>query len=406
MPEPTSHPVGVLHEIRWKEICPWLILVKALWVTLLLRVLALAMLGVVLTEWGESELRRWFPTEPEMSQRLAADETLVPFLQFPPELDQSLTEVPFRSRTSPLQRGWQWVAHPFRQLANQEISWHSSLALLLHGVWVILVWGLFGGAIARIAAIYLTRGETLGPRSALRDALTVWPATTGAPLIALLFAAALAVPIVLLGFLLRSNLMAIIAGLLWCFVLAWGLMLAGILVGLLLGWPLMWACLGVERSDAFDGVSRCYAYVYQRPLHMAFFVLLAMLLCYLGEAVVAYFAAATIAVAEWTLSWGMGSERTADLLSANWQASSSPLASRAINAWIWVWQSIRKAYPLACLWPMAVAVYLLLRREIDSSELDEVTLADDPAQTGLPTLTTGASGVPRSENQQGEEQQS
>jgi len=396
MPDPQPqqslpHPDGVLHEIRWNEICPWLILVKALRVTLLIRVLVLATIGVMLTQWGDAAIDRFFSEGTSLRRQTTKTAFASQFAQRDFELNQPEDDAfeLVRPQSSALWQGWQWVAKPFWLLANRELSWQSSLILLLHGFWTIVVWAVFGGAIARIAALYLTRGETLGPLVALRDAVTVWPSTSGAPLIVLLATIALAVPLVLLGTLLRLNSLAVIAGLLWCFVLAWGLMLAVVLVGLLVGWPLMWACLGVERSDAFDGVSRCYAYVYQRPLHLAFFVLVAMLLGFLGEAVVAFFAAATVTLSEETLSWGVGNARLAELLGVDGQNSGTLLATRAINGWKGGLESLVDTYRLACLWPMAVGIYLLLRRLVDATEMDEVTLSEvtlsaDGAQS-LPT---------------------
>ena len=44
------------------------------------------------------------------------------------------------------------------------------LFLLMCGVWELLVWGLFGGAITRIAALKFTRDEAPGPIAALKHA--------------------------------------------------------------------------------------------------------------------------------------------------------------------------------------------------------------------------------------------
>ena len=400
MPEPRphqtlAHPVGVLYEIRWSEICPWLILVKALRVTLLIRVLVLATIGVLLTQAGWGVLDQNFAQELAAPGRLSEELPLLD-LQIRTEAVDSVIRLE-RRHSGTLVDGWYWLTEPFIRLGNQDVSWHGALGIALYGLWSVVVWGVFGGAICRITAIYLTRGETLGPLVAVRDAISVWPSTTGAPLIALLAALGLAVPPILLGTLLRLNLIAVLAGILWCFMLAWGLMLAVVLVGLLFGWPLMWACLGVERSDAFDGVSRCFAYVYQRPLHLVFFILVSALLGFLGEAVVAYFSAATIAISEWTVSWGMGGARTSELLTANWQDSASPLAARAIGMWNSTLGSIVASYPLACLWPMAVGIYLLLRRQVDATEMDEVALSDGTTEAGLPVLKAKDTGVPEVE---------
>ena len=371
---------GTLHEIRWNEIFPWLILVKALRVTLMLRVLVLATIGVWLTNWGDTAIQAIFAGEMTSLERTIVPANTSQFIQLYVVVEQPNGDSIVRPQAGPLLQAWRWVTKPFRLLADRKLSWQSSLLMLTHGLWTIGVWGIFGGAIARIAALYLTREETLGPLVALRDAATVWPSTTGAPTIVLLVATAMAVPLVLLGFLLQWNTLALVAGLLWCLILAGGLVLAVVLAGLLVGWPLMWACLGVERSDAFDGVSRCYAYVYQRPLHLAFYVLVAALLAFFGNVVVYFFASATITASESALSWGAGNARLDELLNAD----SSLLANRAVNGWKWGLMSLVAAYPLACLWPMAVGIYLLLRRQVDATEMDEVTLATASPKS-LPT---------------------
>jgi len=361
-----AHPVGTLYEIRWSEICPWLILVRALRVTLLIRVLVLATLGLLLTQWGWAEMDGYFPIAQAASQELTEESLELTKIVAAPAIDHKSIFTPRVSWA--FIQGCYWLTEPFHRLVDRGLTWNSSLGFTLRGLWGIAVWGLFGGAIARIAAMYLARGETLGPLIALREAIILWPSTVGAPLIVLLAAAAMAVPLVLLGLLMQLNFMAVLVGLLWVFVLTFGFMLAIVLLGLAIGWPLMWACLGVERSDAFDGVSRCYAYVYQKPLQLAFYILVATLLSLLGETVVNVFATASTTLAEWTISLGSGNERAAYLLDTDWQGTSSPL--RAIKGWKWGLGSLVAAYPLACLWPLSVGIYLLLRRHVDATEMD------------------------------------
>ena len=401
MSEPLSHPVGVLHEIRWREICPWLILVRALRVSLLVRVLVLATVGTWFAAAGTTAIERLLidPTDTEAVTIDAADE---PFSAIGLKLISKL-EVP---PSSPMLVSWYRLTEPFLQLSNRQQTWQSSLGWLLCGVWNIAIWAVFGGAIARIAALYLTRGETPGPITALWEAISVWTGTAGAPLIVLLFAIAVGIPLVLLGLLLRFDLVAVIAGLLWCVVLIGGLTLAAVLIGLLFGWPLMWSCQAVERSDAFDGVSRCYAYVYQRPLHLIFFLLVASVFTLLGSTAVSFVGTAAIDLTEWTVSWGAGTARAEELFASGIDTQSQTLAARAIAGWKQCLMSVVDSYPLACIWPMAVGMYLLLRRLIDGTEMDEVSLSDGSSQIGLPALKPTDLGVPaverRSTNGDGE----
>jgi len=296
--------------------------VRALRVSVMIRVLALAFAGVLLTQWGWSAVDRVF-TENSARLEQLTDQGRIS------DLRRSIAE---QAAAGPLVRGWAWLAQPFAKLIDRDMTWRRSLALLLSGSWTIVVWAFFGGAITRISAVYLTRGETLGPIEALKSALTKWGATAGAPFIVLLSVAALALPLIVDGFLMKSDFLAMFAGFLWGLVLLWGLLLALALLGLFLGWPLMWATVSVERTDAFDGVSRCYAYVSQRPLHLVFYVVVATGLGFFGGFVLNSIANATVGVSEWTISWGAGSPRTAELVTTSTDAAQASRSGKCRHA--------------------------------------------------------------------------
>ena len=381
--QPLSPPTGMVHEIRWLEICPWLILVKALRVSLLLRVILLAFFGVLTTQWGWSVLNEGLARNPVQFERLSDVPTL-------PSLQQSTAangdnpngQASLVTTTlGPLIRPWHWLSQPFLHASHQQISWDQLLSLMACGAWAVAVWGIFGGAIARTSALHLTRGETIGPITALRSAASKWHHTVGAPLIALLGAIALAVPVILVGVLIRFDFLALATGFGWVFLLAWGFLLAVVLLGLLIGWPLMWATIGVERSDAFDGASRCYAYVYQKPMELAFYVLIASLLGLLGETVVYYFSHAAVAVTEWMVSWGAGNERAQQLIMTTPNGAEAAAltgiaatAGRAIQFWNWTLFAGAASFPVAHLWTSAVGIYLVMRRHVDAAEMEEVQL--------------------------------
>jgi len=411
-----SQQPGTIHEIRWNEICPALILVRALRVALLIRVLLLAFVGVVITQWGWATIEQMFSGEPVGLQRITdtvSQPSLTSDLPIPSTRDNVSAFLDFTEGTNsgPLIRGWTWLTKPFVLLADRETSWQRSWVLSLCGIWAIVVWALFGGAISRIAAVYLTRGEKLSPLSALQDAFAKWFTTAGAPIIALAGSAALALPLIIDGLLMKVEFLAMLAGLLWVLVLVWGLILAVVLLGLMLGWPLMWATIGVERSDAFDGVSRCYAYIYQRPLHLAAYVLFATLLGLLGEVFVHYFATAGVTLSEWTVSWGAGNERTAQLVAPALVEGAPELSgtlntgAKGVQFWKWTLSAISASFPIAYLWPATVGIYLLLRRHIDATEMDEVSFDDGEPAPGLPGLTMDETSVPQMDKDSQEDSQ-
>ena len=65
-----------------------------------------------------------------------------------------------------------------------------------------------------------------------------------------------------------------------------------------------------------------------------------------------------------------------------------------MNFWKGLWKSLAAGYQAAFIWVSAVGIYLLLRRDIDGAELDEVYI-DPDEQRGIPALDEDAlSGVP------------
>ena len=373
-PSEALHSTGVVHEIRWSEICPWLILIKSLRAAFFLRVLVLAAIGVALTQAGWVVIAGQLAPELEMTLS-PRDELPTPILSDDPrELIETVRPARWQSG-SPIS-GWYWLMTPLLKLANQELTTPMRICHVLCGLWAVFVWAFFGGMICRITALSLARDQVLGLVWSARDALSQWMATLGGLAIILAALLALALPLTLLGMLLRIDLLVLVSALVWLVLLAWGLAIAIVAVGLVLGWPLLWTCQAVEQSDAFDGVSRCYAYVYQRPLPLAFFAVVAVVLSLLGDQVVTLFVELSNSACETAIASGMGADRAQLVLAGDLESSPVPLATKLIVWWRWCFRLVAESFPLACLWTMSVGIYLLQRRLIDQTEMDEIALPD------------------------------
>jgi hypothetical protein len=422
-------PPSVVTAIRWQEICPWLILVRAARVALLFRVIALALIGVVLTQLGWALVERVVHDE----QLTAPLERLVPptvpampFTASTPAaaaaIEAAHWSISAQAYGGPLYRGWRWAMQPLILLASSD-GWRSCFGLSLAALWSIAVWALFGGAIARIAAIHLTYGETIGPLAALRESAVKWPSTFGAPLLCLAAVAIISIPLIIAGLLMRASVLAFVIGLGWFVVLLFGIALAITLVGLVFGWPLMWSTIATERSDAFDAVSRAYAYVFQRPLHAVFYLLVAGVLGLLAQLAVNLMVDATLAATHWAVETGAGEERLEQMTAKSLdlirreriiesargveidyrkrsetadQRGLDRGANQLIRFWSLGFHGIADAFCMAYLWPAGVGIYLLLRRHIDATDLDDAVFDDGPPERGLPPLVTDpATGVPR-----------
>ena len=81
----------------------------------------------------------------------------------------------------------------------------------------------------------------------------------------------------------------------------------------------------------------------------------------------------------------MGTNRATMLLTGDLESSPVPLATKLIDWWQWFVDTLVVSYPVANLWVMSVGIYLLLRRLIDETEMDEVELAKPPLSTASAT---------------------
>jgi hypothetical protein len=255
------------------------------------------------------------------------------------------------------------------------------------------------------------------------------------PLLALAGAAIFGIQLAILGWVMRLSFLAMVSGLLWPFVLLLGLLMAILLIGALFGWPLMFATVSVEGTDAFDALGSSYAYTYQRPLRLLWYVFLAAILAAVSMFIVKLFAASAISLGNWSISWGLdeptyraivaphrqseelfdatgvpplapaplADSRPTDMppAAADTSAASpeepsgmASVAAAAIAFWKSLLGALAAGYQAGFLWVAAVGVYLLMRKDIDGAEMDEVYVEDEQ-DFGLPPLADDAiTGIP------------
>jgi hypothetical protein len=338
---------------------------------------------------------------------------------------------------------WLFMTRPFIQMFQGDLTAIGFLFLLLCAIWELIVWGFFGGAIARIAALKFTRDEAPGLVAALRHSASKLPSYSLPLLVALAGTAVFALQLVVVGWMMRIDAIAFVAALVWPFVILLGLMMAILLLGALFGWPLMWATVSVEGTDAFDALSRSYAYTYQRPLRLLWYVLFAGFLAVVSMFVVKLFASSAVALGNWSISWGIDEttmrsvvapraplETATDVAppievvpatttvsgaaesavvptpAPTEQSKLLAMAADVILFWKQVVALLVAGYQAGFLLVSAVGIYLLLRRDVDGVQMNEVfidhteeyglpPLVDDPI-TGVPGVASNAAAVPGS----------
>ena len=301
---------------------------------------------------------------------------------------------------------------PIKYMLAPEAGFKGTIYFLLVLTWTLATWGLFGGAITRMAAVQLTRKEKIGMNEAVRFAWARYVSFFSAPLFPLLFVTFILVLLICFGFLHLIPLVGdiLVDGVFWPLPMLGGVVMAVILVGLV-GWPLMYATISVEGSDSFDALSRSYSYVYQCPWHylwnctvaiaygaaLVFFVgFMGSFMVYLGKWGVAQTPGTQFfdrdpsylfIYAPESFGWRNllieGSPYADDNLattaldSLHWY---NKVGALMVSAWVYAAFLLVVGFGYSYFWCASTIIYLLMRRQVDDTDLDEIYLEEDESE--------------------------
>jgi len=402
---------GAVRAVSWSELLPWVMIFRTFRIALNPSSLMLALVGVLLTPLGWIASQAVFAPEavldkaPVFRRVVEANSDWPLKTTRPPYLNTSSLEQLKNSATrapAVYTSVFNKFTQPFQMLFNRRIGLWQFGYFLSGGFWTLLLWAFLGGAITRIAVVKLGREEHVGLCDSIKHAGYKFFSYAGAPLIPLIAATVIMLPAGLLGLMMLADAGVIVAGVLWVLALAAGAVSTLILLGLFFGWPLLWAAIAAECSDSFDAVSRCYMYVLHRPANYLFYVAVAMLTGVFAWWLVSLFAGVTIDLTYWAASWGVfWSEDPQQRLDIIRGAKEVEDASSTLKAGIAVLsiadglvQAITTAFAFSFFWCATSAVYLLIRRDEDETEYDEVYLDEAIVEHGLPPLETDEQGVP------------
>ena len=382
---------AIVREISWSDALPWWLLFRAAGTAFSPTVILLAAFGALATWAGWSLADRvHLPGLARATARADADSADTPDgLLLPDATGGERMLAPSRSALPALVATLDRLpasAADVLRLATVPFQPTATLGRMVGGLvrigWFVLVWSIFGTAITRHVALRLIGEETPGPDGVVWYGTRKWVSSFNAAAFVLLGMLALAVPGAVLGLLMRTDVGLALAGAVWPLVLAGAIVLAILAVGLVAGWPLMVAAVGVERGDSFQAISTAFSYLYQRPLHYAFYAAIAVLVAVPAFAAAGVFADATATLAMWAASFGMGHERTSAVIDGVAAAGvpTVPWGARAIGFWLRCLHWLLASFGWGYFWAIATAAYLLLRRDVDGTELDEVVL-EEPGET-------------------------
>jgi hypothetical protein len=317
------------------------------------------------------------------------------------------------------------VLHFFNPAAG---GWLNRFYLALVVLWTLATWAVFGGAITRMAAVQLARkNEKVGLTEALRFAWSRKVSYFTAPLAPLLFLGLLLFLCVVAGFFqwvlwwLADVLLVllIVPG-----VLVIGLIMAVVLVGLI-GWPLMYCTISTEGSDSFDAISRSYSYVFQAAwsylwyaavalvygVALVFFVgLMGSLMVYLGKWGMSQTYAQNwgrnpaylFADAPTSFGWrdlllqGSPDVESHDVMTRSGlieKQYSYPepmplnfrIAAFLSAIWLYLVFLLVIGFGYSYFWTASAMIYLLMRRQVDDTDMEEIHLEEEEEEPFQPT---------------------
>jgi hypothetical protein len=292
---------------------------------------------------------------------------------------------------------WQWPAMIWGVF--DIVIWIPVFTFLAHPFFFILfwivalvLWSVFGGAIARLAAVQVARDETISVRQALRFSGGKVLSFLFAPIIPLIVILILGALVAIGGLLLYIPYFGpIIVAVFFFLALLAGFVMSLLLIGTIAGWSLMYPTVAVEGSDSFDAISRSFSYVYAKPWRLIWYGLVALiygaltylfvrLFIWIMLGLTHYFVVwwqTANGISRWSVMWPaptyLSFPYAVDYSVLNWGEAAG---AGILSFWIYLVIGLLGAYLISYYFSASTIVYYLLRRDVDAIEMDDVYMEE------------------------------
>ena len=258
---------------------------------------------------------------------------------------------------------------PMRRLfsVNQGIAGTARAALTV--LWAIIVMGVVGGAISRIAVVEAGRGERATLVESLRFALRSARSLIAAPLFPIATAAVCELGCMLIGLLYQAPAVGGAAAAVSLFIpLGLGFVAALLLLELAAAFPFIHVSVAADAESSLDALTRAFGYVNRRPVQFVACVAAAWLAGAALLVVVDLIAGMTIHLAAWGLSFTAPSAIVTGLARPVLDvATSDSIEGTAPFFWAKVVRLLAHGWIYSYYWSAAAAIYLVLRRDVDGA---------------------------------------
>ena len=302
--------------------------------------------------------------------------------------------------------------HPIGLLLNPHVGGVTRFYLLLLTLWTLATWAFFGGAITRLAVVQMAGKDRPGFMETLRFVAARYLSYLAAPLVPLVFVGLIVILFVIYGLVLHIWPLFgdVVDSIVYPILVLLGFAQAILLVGLV-GYPLMYATVSAEGSDTFDALSRSYNYVFQSPWSYIWYSIVAILYGAILVFFVVFMGSFIVYLTKWSLSQtplagtsfpsrGVDNMFINAPESFHWRELlvTHPVDPTWYNAistffvtiWVTIIFLLMIGFAYSYYFSAFTMVYLLMRRKVDDTEIDEVYLEEDEPEE--PLLPPGASG--------------
>jgi len=252
------------------------------------------------------------------------------------------------------------------------------------GIFLVIVLAIGGGALSRMSATQIAGQERLRVRTAIAFSVNNWRRFGFAILLPVLLALLVALVIMVFGLLMNVPGLDILGSVLYGLALILGFVFAFLLFGYAAGFSLLVPAVACENCDPGDAMQRAFAYVINRPLHLLWYAVVALVGLVLGYLVVAFIASvmlnltavaydaasthsAVSAAGGYTL-FDLSRDRPA-VVFANWHELTS---AWFINVWETIIVTLVAGYVFVYYYSASTVMYLLMRRAADGQDIEEI----------------------------------
>ncbi|MEO8270039.1 MAG: hypothetical protein ABI557_09975 [Aureliella sp.] len=268
-----------------------------------------------------------------------------------------------------------WGGDLLRSLLSFErMGWSEIGFLTFELLWLTMTFALLGGVLARRSLVELGQRTVSAWGEAISIVFSRWQSYLWSMGMHFVAIAGLLVPFFILGLLSRlGSFGAILSGVLLLLSFPLVFVIGRFVLSAIVCFPLSVCAIAAEKkADAFEGFSRSNAYFFQRPLLTTLLAACLLLVGMVGEQLV-----------YWTITSGWWLMRGTYLIAG---ASLQPVAGSYVAAGNWLSENLLAAYWFSFLWSAAAAIYLILRKSVDSAELDELDSLESAVQRSLPEI--------------------